>query len=54
MGPPSGIQSGCDLVIQFPLIEELMLTRQLQEAGLPPLEVVPVTHPLLKPSYNFV
>src|SRR6056297_2463224 len=49
MGPPPGIQSGCDLVIQFPLIERLMLTRQLEEAELPPLEVVPVTHPLLKP-----
>ncbi|HBT88288.1 DUF3343 domain-containing protein [Desulfobacter sp.] len=49
MGPPPGIQSGCDLVIQFPLIERLMLTRQLEEAGLPPLDVVPVTHPLLKP-----
>ena len=49
MGPPPGIQSGCDLVIQFPLIERLMLARQLEEAGLPPLEVVPVTHPLLKP-----
>ena len=49
MGPPPGIQSGCDLVIQFPLIERLVLTRQLEEAGLPPLEVVPVTHPLLKP-----
>ena len=49
MGPPPGIQSGCDLVIRFPLIERLVLTRQLEEAGLPPLEVVPVTHPLLKP-----
>lgn len=49
MGPPPGIQSGCDLVIQFPLIEELTLMRQLSDAGLPPLEMVPVTHPLLKP-----
>jgi len=53
MGPPPGIQSGCDLVIQFPLIEKLVLTRQLKEAGLPPLEVVPVTHPLLKPVNLF-
>ena len=49
MGPPPGIQSGCDLVIQFPLIEHLVLMRQLTEAGIPPLEMVPVTDPLLKP-----
>lgn len=49
MGPPPGIQSGCDLVIQFPLMEELALMRHLTEAGLPPLQVVPVTAPLLKP-----
>ena len=49
MGPPPGIQSGCDLVIQFPLIEKLVLLRQLSRAGLPPLEMVPVTHPLLRP-----
>lgn len=49
MGPPPGIQSGCDLVIQFPLMEKLVLTRQLSQAGLPPLEMVPVTHPLLVP-----
>ncbi len=49
MGPPPGIQSGCDLVIQFPLIENLSLMRVLTEAGIPPLEMVPVTDPLLKP-----
>ncbi|MDD9303299.1 MAG: DUF3343 domain-containing protein [Desulfobacter sp.] len=49
MGPPPGIQSGCDLVIEFPLIEKLLLLRQLSQAGIPPLEMVPVTHPLLRP-----
>lgn len=49
MGPPPGIQSGCDLVIEFPLIEELHLKRLLMDAGIPPLEMVPVTDPLLKP-----
>jgi hypothetical protein len=49
MGPPPGIQNGCDLVIQFPLIEKLVLMRQLTDAGIPPLEMVPVTDPLLKP-----
>lgn len=53
MGPPPGIQSGCDLVIQFPLIEELALMRLLNDAGLPPLSMVPVTDPLLKPVELF-
>jgi len=49
MGPPPEIQRGCDLVIEFPLIEELNIVRELRNARIPPLEVVPVTAPLLKP-----
>ncbi|OIN96223.1 MAG: hypothetical protein AUJ48_01920 [Deltaproteobacteria bacterium CG1_02_45_11] len=49
MGPPPEIRSGCDLVIEFPLIEELNIVRSLGEAGVTPLNVVPVTSPLLKP-----
>jgi hypothetical protein len=36
MGPPPEIRSGCDLVIEFPLIEELKITKILQDAGIPP------------------
>lgn len=49
MGPPPEIQRGCDLVIEFPLIEELEILRQLEAVGTPPLEMVPVTGPLLQP-----
>ncbi|MBF0103058.1 MAG: DUF3343 domain-containing protein [Desulfobacterales bacterium] len=49
MGPPPEIQTGCDLVIEFPLIEELNLLRTLQQAKISPMTVVPVTAPLLKP-----
>jgi Putative Se/S carrier protein-like len=49
MGPPPEIQNGCDLVIEIPLIEELLLLRILEESNNPPLKVVPVTSPLLKP-----
>ncbi|MFH1350420.1 MAG: DUF3343 domain-containing protein, partial [Pseudomonadota bacterium] len=31
MGPPPEIRSGCDLVIEFPLIEELNILRTLRE-----------------------
>lgn len=49
MGPPPEIQSGCDLVIEFPLIHELNIRRMLEKVGLPPIEMVPVTGPLLQP-----
>ena len=49
MGPPPEIRSGCDLVIEFPLIEGLNIIRLLEKDGLPPLEAVPITGPLLQP-----
>jgi hypothetical protein len=49
MGPPPEIRSGCDLVIEFPLIEELNILRTLEETGTVPLQVVPVGSPLLQP-----
>jgi Putative Se/S carrier protein-like len=49
MGPPPEIQTGCDLVIEFPLIQELNIIRLLEKIGIPPIETVPVTSPLLQP-----
>lgn len=49
MGPPPEIQTGCDLVIEFPLIEELNILRELDHADASPIQVVPVTAPLLEP-----
>ncbi|MFZ2089124.1 MAG: DUF3343 domain-containing protein [Desulfobaccales bacterium] len=49
MGPPPEIQSGCDLVIEFPVIEELQVLKVLDQVSLSPLQVVPVSGPLLKP-----
>ena len=49
MGPPPEIQTGCDLVIEFPLIEELNILRELDNADVSPLQVVPVKSPLLQP-----
>lgn len=53
MGPPPEIRTGCDLVIEFPLIEELNILRTLQETGIEPLETIPVKNPLLKPVNLF-
>lgn len=49
MGPPPEIRTGCDLVIEFPIIEGLNILRTLKEAKLEPIQVVPVNSPLLKP-----
>ena len=49
MGPPPEIRSGCDLAVEFPLIEELNILRTLKEAGVRPIEIVPVVSPLLQP-----
>ncbi|MCK5541428.1 MAG: DUF3343 domain-containing protein [Desulfobacterales bacterium] len=49
MGPPPGIQTGCDLVIEFELIKELNILRLLKKADISPQQIVPVTDPLLIP-----
>lgn len=53
MGPPPEIRTGCDLVIEIPLIEELNILRTLDMAGISPLDAVPVNSPLLKPVELF-
>jgi hypothetical protein len=49
MGPPPEIRTGCDLVIEFPLMDSLNIMRLLREKELVPLKVAPVTSPLLEP-----
>ncbi len=49
MGPPPEIRTGCDLVIEFPLIEKLSILRSLGKAKVEPMQVVPVGNTLLKP-----
>ncbi len=49
MGPPPEIRTGCDLVIEFPLIEKLHILRKLEESRVKPIQTVPVTNTLLTP-----
>lgn len=49
MGPPPEIQKGCDLVIEFSLMDRLRVQRLLEEGGAPPLDIAPVSSPLLRP-----
>lgn len=53
-GPPPEIRSGCDLVIEFPLIEELNILRVLREKAVHVQQVVPVTDHLLQPVDLFM
>jgi hypothetical protein len=53
MAPPPEVRTGCDLVIEFPLIEQLNILHLIGAAGLTPLAVVPVDDPLLEPVSLF-
>lgn len=53
VGPPADVRTGCDLAIEFPIVEELNVRRVLIQAGLPPLKLFPVTGPLLEPVNIF-
>lgn len=48
-GPPPELRTGCDLVVVFPLVDQLRALRVLDQAGLPPLQAVPAAGPLLEP-----
>lgn len=53
MGPPPEIRTGCDLVIEFPLVSELEIIRTLESVSIRPLKVVPVSDGLLEPVSIF-
>jgi len=49
VGPPPEVRRGCDLAVEFPLVEGLHIRRRLEAANVPPLDTIPVTGPLLAP-----
>ncbi|QTA82293.1 DUF3343 [Desulfonema limicola] len=53
MGPPPEIRTGCDLVIEIPLMESLHILKQLEDSQNKPLQMVPVSSPLLEPVSIF-
>ncbi len=52
-GPPPALRTGCDLVIEFPLILEPIARQALDSARLKPLQAVPVQDILLEPVSLF-
>ena len=53
MGPPPNLRTGCDLVIEFPLILELEVQRILSDSRIQPIQIVPVHDTLLSPVSLF-
>jgi hypothetical protein len=53
MGPPPNLRTGCDLVIEFPLILELEVRRILSDSRIQPMQTVPVHDTLLSPVSLF-
>ncbi len=53
MGPPPELRTGCDLVIEFPLVSGLSARQALARAGLEPLAIAPVGRGLLEPVSLF-
>ncbi len=49
MGPPPEIRTGCDLVIEYPIMDQMLILRILGEAKIGYRDTVPVTSPLLTP-----
>lgn len=52
-GPPPDLQTGCDMVVVFPLIKLAALETTLEKAGLKPEKVVTVSDTLLDPVSLF-
>jgi hypothetical protein len=53
-GPPPDLRTGCDLVIEFPLIQQFKVTILLENAHLSPLKTVPLHDLLLEPVSLFL
>lgn len=48
-GPPPQLRTGCDMILEFPLLDELRYRTLLEKKGMTPLAVVPVHDTLLEP-----
>ena len=52
-GPPPELRTGCDMVVEFSLVEELAAMKALSEGKVRPLSVMPVRGALLEPVSLF-
>jgi hypothetical protein len=49
MGPPPELRTGCDMVVEFPLMVELKVSETLAQARIHFIRIVPVQDVLLEP-----
>ena len=49
VSPPAKYRTGCDLCVEFPLVEEPGITRILKQIGLVPIDILPVSSNGLEP-----
>ncbi|WP_045212935.1 DUF3343 domain-containing protein [Desulfonatronovibrio magnus] len=52
-GPPPEIQTGCDMVIEFPIVSQLQVLELLRKNRIEPVQVVSVQDHLLEPVSLF-
>lgn len=50
VAPPAQYRSGCDLSIEFPLIEQIGIVRVLEKINLVPVDIVNVSDESLRPT----
>ena len=53
MAPPPALRTGCDMVLVIPLIHAFRAVTLLENNGLPPLQMTPVSENLLEPVSLF-
>lgn len=53
VGPPPQVRKGCDLAIEFPLVEMMGILKTLDEYKLEPIELLPLGDDVLKPVELF-
>lgn len=49
VSPPPSYRTGCDLSVEFPAEEAAAITELLNQLGMPPLDVVPITSKGMQP-----
>ena len=49
VAPPPSYRTGCDLCLEFPIIEQVGIVRTLEHHNLPPLETIHLSEDTLKP-----
>ncbi len=51
VSPPPSYRTGCDLSVEFPLAAESNITKLLNNVGMAPLDVVPITSEGMEPLH---